>query len=132
MAARILCFGTNDCNRSRLLLEVGYEVVRCLSVDEFHAHVRQRPHVDVVLVTEGPTPDRRKVVALTREYLNTCLVLCDDSYTHAGEKEFDLIFPPLTTPRKWLHGIADLIERCHALGSCSAMRTRSRLVLIKS
>ena len=52
MAAKVLCFGTDDCNRSLVLREVGYEVDRCRSLIGFSALIRERADADAVLITD--------------------------------------------------------------------------------
>jgi hypothetical protein len=111
MATRVLCFGMHDCNRSLVLLQVGYDVNRCATLIEFRDFITQRPDVHAVLIAGGPTDDRRQVVALTREHSHACLVLFDNSYDRPDEGEFDLIVSPLSPTKNWLRQVADLIER---------------------
>lgn len=79
MAARVLCFGVDDCHRSLVLSQVGYEVERCRSVIEFHALICERADAEAVLVTQGPGTDRRHVVTLTRKHAHARLVLFNNA-----------------------------------------------------
>jgi hypothetical protein len=126
MAARVVCFGADDCNRSLVLRNVGYQVDRCPSLIEFRTLIRERADADAVLVTERPTADRRQVVTLTREHSRARLVLFDNSYDDTDEGAYDLIVPPLTPPREWLREIADLIERSqNSFAASTAIREQS-------
>jgi len=100
MAATVVCFGQDDCNRSLVLRHVGYEVDRCLHLIDFRAVISENADADAVLVTEGPGTDRSQVVALTCEQSRARLVLFKNSYVQEDEAEFDLIIPPLMPPAK--------------------------------
>jgi hypothetical protein len=129
MAARVLCFGVDDCNRSLVLRQVGYEVDRCPNLIEFRALIRERADAEAVVFTQGPGSDRRQVVTLTREHLHARLVLFNNSYARADEADFDLIIPPLTPPGEWLRQIAALIERGRGLkATATAIREESVLL----
>lgn len=117
MAARVLCFGTHDCNRSLVLRQVGYEVDRARSLLEFRALIRERADTDAVLVTERRGNVRREVVTLTREHSRARLILFDCSYDHVDAGQFDLIVPPLSAPAEWLRQVADTIEQSHSLNA---------------
>jgi hypothetical protein len=131
MAARVLCFGTDDCNRSLVLRQVGYEVDRCPTLLEFRALIPKRADADAVLVSEAPSRDRREVVTLTRKHSDARLVLFNTSYPGADEGEFDLIVPPLMSPEEWLRGIAALIEESRALMAKATMIREQSAQLVR-
>jgi len=109
IAARVLHFGTDDCNRLLVLRSVGYSVDLCPTVEEFHSLMQKRTGADAILVAE-PVRERRQVVTLTREHSHAPLVLFNTSYDYADEGTFDLVIPPLTRPEEWLRKIAATIE----------------------
>lgn len=110
IAARVLHFGTDDCNRLLVLRSVGYSVDLCPTVEEFHSLMQKRTGADAILVTGVPVGERRQVVTLTRERSHAPLVLFNTSYDYADEGKFDLVIPPLTRPEEWLRKIAATIE----------------------
>jgi hypothetical protein len=130
MAARVLSFGMDDCNRSLVLRAAGYEVGRCCSLIDFRIRIRERPDAEAVLVAEEPGTNRREVVTLTREHSQARLILFDNSNVSADEAEFDLIIPPQMPPDEWLRQIASAIEQSRALNATSAM-IREQSALLK-
>ena len=95
IAARMLHFGTDDCNRLLVLRSVGYSVDLCSTVEEFHSVLQKRTGADAILVTGGrPVRECRKVIMLTRERSQAPLVLFNTSYDYADEGEFDLVISP--------------------------------------
>jgi len=125
VAAKVLHFGRDDCNRLLVLRSVGYSVDVCASVTEFRP-LLQKVDTDAVVVTGGPSRERHQIVTLTREHSSARLILFDRSYSAVDEGEFDLVIPPLMDPDEWLLKIADLIERSRSLKATSTViRERS-------
>ena len=98
IAARVLHFGTDDCNRLLVLRSVGYSVDLCPTVEEFHSLMQKRTGADAILVAGVPVRERRQVVTLTRERSHAPLVLFNTSYDYADEGKFDLVIPPSHAP----------------------------------
>lgn len=118
MAASLLHFGVDECNRVLLLRDRGYSVDLCLTLGEFHSTLANRAEAQAVLVPERPGIERREVVTLTRTTSRAALVLFSGTYTEEAP-EFDLVIPPLDSPADWLQKIAILIEKSRALNSAS-------------
>jgi len=125
MAAKVLHFGTDTCNRLLVLRSVGYSVDACLSLTEFHT-ILESSDPDAVLVASRPSLERRQVITFTREHSRAGLVLFDSSYYGSEEGEFDLVIGPQVTPEEWLRQIALLIEQSRVL------KARSRTVRERS
>ena len=125
MAARVLHFGTDTCNRLLVLRSVGYSADTCTSVVEFHSAL-ELSDPDAVLVGSRRKVERLQVVTLTREHSRARLILFDNAYGGLDEGEFDLVIPPLMHPEEWLRKVAEAIEQSRALNARStAIRERS-------
>ena len=111
IAAKLLHFGTDDCNRLLVLRSVGYSVELCPTVEEFHPALQKRPDADAVLVRAASERESRQVVRLAREHSNAPLVLFNTYYDYADEDQFELVISPLTPPEEWLRQIAGLIKQ---------------------
>ena len=129
MAAKVLHFGTDDCNRLLVLRSVGYDVEFCPSLVEFPP-LLQRSDPDAVLVTGRPNRERGQVVTLTRELSHARLILFGSSHSVAGDGEFDLVIPPLMHPEEWLQQVSSVIERSRTL-TATATVIREQSVLLR-
>jgi len=126
MAATLLHFGTDNCQRLLVLRSAGYQVEVCESLPEFRTSLERNADANAVLIASLLSVERRRVVTLTRENSNAGLVLFG---SYSGEREFDLVIPPLTDPEDWLQQIADLIQRTRVLNaSAIAIREKSALL----
>ncbi|HYK37422.1 hypothetical protein [Alloacidobacterium sp.] len=126
MAARVLHFGPDNCNRLLVLRSDGYSVDPCFSLREFRSLLEQGADLKAVLVAAPPDMERRQVVTLTREKSHAGLVLFDSSCSGVAEREFDLVIPPLMRPEDWLRQIAGLIEKSRVLiATATAVREQS-------
>jgi hypothetical protein len=111
IAAKLLHFGADDCNRLLVLRSVGYAVELCPTVEEFHPALQKRPDADAVLFRATSERESCQAVRLAREHSNAPLVLFNTCYAYADEDQFELVIPPLTRPEEWLREIAGVIKQ---------------------
>lgn len=109
MAATVLHFGADICQRLPLLNSVGYSVKVCPTLPEFRSLIRQKADAEAVLVASERSRERREVISLTRENTHARLILFA-SYSGAYQSEFDLVIEPLTPPEEWLRRVVAFIE----------------------
>jgi hypothetical protein len=121
MAARVLHFGTDVCNRCSCSTASAIQWTCAPLWKNFHSVLQKGTGADAVLVTAGRVRGRHQVVTLTRERSHAALVLFSTCYDYADEGKFDLVIPPLTRPEEWLRQIADVIAKSVALKAAAAV-----------
>jgi hypothetical protein len=133
MAASVVHFGTDECNRILVLRSVGYSVDACPTLTEFRCFLQREGEADAVLVPSRPAIEVHQVVTLTRKYSHARLVLFEGIYSGADVREFDLVIPLQMGPEEWLRRIAAVIEQSRALNAKStAIRDRSAQLIKES
>lgn len=115
MAARIIHFGGDGCNRLAVLELAGYEVQSCNSVSDLLSALSDDHQPDAVVITELGGDPEESTVELARERSEAPLILFQSADCRCSEAEFDLVIPTLTPPRFWLERIAAAIERSRAI-----------------
>jgi hypothetical protein len=99
IAARVLHFGRDDCNRLLVLRSVGYSVDLCPTVEEFHSTLQKRTGADAILVTGVPVRERRQVVTLTVN-VRTLLWSCSIPLTTMRMRASSILSFPVSRVRK--------------------------------
>lgn len=134
MAATVVHFGTNDCNRVLVLRSAGYLVDDCPSINEFRSVLERDTRPDALLFSEKRPAERVDAVVLARSrFSQTPLILFEDLNGSEDEQNFDLVIHPLTAPAVWLQEVAATIERTRALQADSiVIREQSALLVQQS
>lgn len=130
MAARLLHFGPDDCNRLIVLQSAGYAVDLCSSFQDLQSAFDGSLRPDAVLMTANGDTVHREAISLVRSYPPTPLILFERSGYSIQETEFDLVVPALTSPSEWLRKIADLIQYSRTL-IVSSQQVREHSALIR-
>jgi hypothetical protein len=127
MAARILHFGTDECNRIILLRNAGYAIDTCPSLVTLDSALQDRLEPDAVVIPGVvPTPARHDAVTLVHSRSSAPLVLFESGKCCPDEFEFDLVIPTFTPPEEWLQTISQIVEASRALHAQSiSIRERS-------
>lgn len=115
MAARVIHFGADSCNRLLVLEHAGYLVDNCPSIIKLGSALALAREAEAVLVTEDPRASRREAIKLVRSHSAAPLILFQTVGSTFDEPDFDLVIPVLTPPREWLEKIAVTIEHSRAL-----------------
>lgn len=108
MAARIVHFGGDGCNRLAILESAGYEVEDCGSLPELVAALNHPS--DAVVITELGGDPNESVVERIRECCSAPIILFQSLDCRCSLGEFDVVIPNLTPPRSWLDKISATIE----------------------
>jgi len=133
MAARVLHFGTNDCNRVLVLRDFGYLVDDCPSINDVRSTLLQGICPEALLFSEGYPAARREAVTLARSSCANAPLILFENLNCDDETNFDLVIPPLTAPELWLQAIAATIERSRMLhANSTAIRERSAWLVEQS
>ena len=133
MAGTLIHFGADRCSRMLILSSVGYLTNGCESLTQFSQLLQERTDTQAILLAESSRRERRQAVTLARSYSVAPLILFDDLNTGEGEKEFDLVIPPLTRPEEWLDKIAATIAQSRALiQDSAAIRDRSQSLVTET
>jgi hypothetical protein len=117
MAATVLHFGIDECNRVLVLRHAGYLVDDCPSINQFRTSLNRGIQPEALLFSKSSQVERQKVVTLARSsFLRAPLIRFEDMNDRKDDQNFDLVIDPLiTAPAMWLQEIAATIERTHAL-----------------
>lgn len=106
-AARVLHFGSDDCNRLAVLQQAGYEASVCRSAPELVQRV-EAGSLDAVLFPQVPA--KRVRIHELRTRANIPFVLFGAPIDLGNPAPFDLIIEPITSPEVWLRRLSRTIE----------------------
>lgn len=115
MAARILHFGNDECNRLMVLRHAGYSVEICPSLLNLDTALHNDGGPAAVLMSDMQSFPRHEVVTHVHSQSSAPIILFQHNDYTPGEAEFDLVIPNLTPTREWLEKIAATIERTRAI-----------------
>lgn len=128
MAASVLYFGTDECNRVQVLRTAGYSVLECNKIDDLKLALNTSPQPSAVLIRcSGRCKPAIKIIH-TAALAPVIVFPNPDNFEI--EESVDLVVPPLTPPAKWLRELAKLIEKSRALkkGVISLQETSATLI----
>lgn len=111
MAARILHFGQDECNRVIVLRSAGYSVEACPSLPNLDAALRKDAEPDAVVFSERHAPARHNGLTLVRSGSSAPVILFEHTLYYPDEPEYDLVIPNLTPVQEWLDRIAAIIAQ---------------------
>jgi hypothetical protein len=132
MAALVIHFGNDNCHRISVLRGAGYCVEECLSVPRLRFTLTELPKPDAVAfaecdeIAELEGREADEAISLIRSSCKAPIILFQSRNRRTEVSAYDLVVPPLTNPRDWLHDVASLIEQSHAArGASEPIRARS-------
>jgi hypothetical protein len=99
MAARLVHFGSDSCNRLVVLQNAGYTVYDCLSLPTLDVALRVGDPAAVVMSETPKVVPRRNAISLVHSRSHAPLILFQDRTYSDDESEFDLVIPVLTPQR---------------------------------
>jgi hypothetical protein len=134
MAARIVHFGSDSCNRLIVLQNAGYVLEDCLYLPNLSSALQVGDDPAAVVMSEAREVARRRdAITLVRSRSLAPLILFQSHTYTDDEPEFDLVIPVLTPPKEWLEKIAATIERSRSLLSDSrSIRQQSAFLVRES
>lgn len=116
MAASVLYFGPDECNRVQVLESAGYIVHACHGLEDLESTLKVPPQPAAVVVSGSEPAYTRPAVEIVHARAALApLIIFPSRNEPAIEKTADLVIPPLTPPEEWLGKMAVLIERSLAL-----------------
>lgn len=122
MAARIVFVGTDTCHRLPVLVQAGYQVEHYESRASLGEAMQPDPDIDAILLTDLDPDFAERAVAIAQSCRACPVILFRDHNSDSRFGAFDVVIPPLTSPRKWLEQIGFLVGQRRA-----RLRTAQRM-----
>ena len=114
MAARIVFVGKDTCHRLPVLVQAGYQVKSFESLGSFRDTMRPGTEAEAILLTDLDAGSADSALVVARNHCSAPVILFRDHNWDYQFRNFDLVVPPLTAPRKWLEQMEFLIGQCRA------------------
>jgi hypothetical protein len=131
MAALVIHFGADDCHRISVLRQAGYCVEECFSVPRLRFTLTEFPEPDAVAIAERDEEEADEAISLVRSNCEAPIILFENRNRCSERSIYNLVVPPLTNPRDWLHDVASLIEQSRATRGASQSIHASSAVLCR-
>lgn len=114
MAARIVFVGRDTCHRLPVLVQAGYQVKNFESLGSFRDTRQPGADADAILLTDLDAGSAESALAVARAHGSAPVILFRDHNWDYEFRNFDMVVPPLTGPRKWLEQMEFLIRQSRA------------------
>ncbi len=126
MAARVIHFGVDKCQRLNILKRAGYSLDVCSSLVHLRLALNSEIDADVVMMSDDEGSVPAEAISLTRSESLVPVIFFPSSDRSTESAQFDLVVPTFTPPEDWLLDLALLIVRSRAI------RDRSQIMIEQS
>jgi hypothetical protein len=124
VAASLIHFGIDRCDRIAILKGVGFSISECRSLPGLRSRLIHLPEPDAVAIAEDDEIEADGAISLVRSASTAPLVLFQSRNQTLQISRFNLVVPPLTAPQAWLDDLTKLIGESRALLNRSRMMRR--------
>ena len=115
VAARVIHFRTDDCQRLHFLRKAGYEVEVCGNILQLRTALRSEADTDAVVMNDSDGSLHENAISVVRSETAFPLVLFASSYRTYNPADFDLVVSPSASPGEWAIDFALMIVRSRVL-----------------
>ncbi|KAA6460994.1 hypothetical protein DYQ86_12025 [Acidobacteria bacterium AB60] len=109
MDAHVVHIGQDHCHRAEVLRNAGYRVEECATLPQLAGWERAGTP-EAIFLTESEGLSAQEAVSAARARWAAPLILFQSTMQEANGMGFDLVIPPLTSPRKWLRQVRAVVE----------------------